>query len=180
METRIEKLYRDKVVPGLIERFSYANPMQVPRLTKIVVNMGVGEAARDQKMLDALADGLAQITGQKPIITKAGKSISNFKLRKGMPVGAKVTLRRHRMYEFFDRLVNIAFPRIRDFRGLSPKQFDGRGNFALGLTEQLVFPEVEYDKIPRVQGLHVAICTNARTDEEGRELLRLLGVPFRS
>lgn len=180
METRIEKLYREKAAPALIARFGYANPNQLPRLSKIVVNMGVGEAARDPKMLEALAQGLAQITGQKPIITKAGKSISNFKLRKGMPVGAKVTLRRHRMYEFFDRLVNIAIPRIRDFRGLSPKQFDGRGNFAMGLTEQLIFPEIEYDKIVRVQGMHVAIATTAKTDEEGRELLRLLGMPFRT
>ena len=180
METRIEQMYKQKVAPALIERFSYANPMQVPRLSKIVVNMGVGEASRDVKLLDTLAGTLGEITGQRPVITKAKVSISNFKLREGMPIGAKVTLRRHHMFEFYDRLVNIALPRIRDFRGISPRQFDGRGNFALGLTEQLVFPEIDYDKIPRVQGMHVAIVTTANTDEEGRELLKLLGMPFRT
>jgi large subunit ribosomal protein L5 len=180
LKTRIETLYKEKVIDGLIQRFGYKNPMQVPKMTKIAVNMGVGDANSDIKVLDSLVEDMATITGQRPVVTRAKLSVANFKVREGMPVGAKVTLRRHKMYEFFDRLVNIAFPRIRDFRGISGKQFDGRGNFALGLTEQLIFPEIDYDKIARVQGMHVAVVTSAGTDEEARELLRLLGVPFRT
>ncbi len=176
---RLEILYREKVVPELMKEFGYKNPMQVPRLEKIVVNMGVGEASRDQKLLEGLRDNLARITGQRPVITRARKSISNFKLRVGMPVGCCVTLRRRRMYDFLDRLMTIAIPRIRDFRGLSPRSFDGHGNFAMGLQEQLVFPEVSYDRVPQVQGTDIIIMTSAKTDEEAAALLRRLGMPFR-
>ena len=176
--TNLEKRYREVAVPELMKTFGYANRMQVPRLEKTVINMGVGDAARDAKMLDALRDGLAQIAGQQPVITKARKSIANFKVREGMPVGCMVTLRQRRMYHFVERLFHIAIPRIRDFRGLSPRSFDGRGNYSLGLTEQLVFPEISYDSIPRVQGMNITLCTTAKTDDEARELLRLLGAPL--
>ncbi|MCX7919461.1 MAG: 50S ribosomal protein L5 [bacterium] len=175
---RLKKLYRDKVAHELSKQFGYSNIMQVPRLLKIVVNMGVGEGARDIKALDAAVNDLALITGQKPIITRAKKSIANFKIRAGMPVGCKVTLRGARMYEFFDRLVNIAIPRIRDFRGLSPRSFDGRGSYTFGIREQLIFPEIDLDKVTRTQGMDITIVTTAKTDQEARELLRRLGMPF--
>ncbi len=176
--SRLEKQYKEQVVANLMKAFNYTNTMQVPRLQKIIISMGFGEATRDAKIMDDLAGTLGQITGQKAVITRAKKSIANFKLRAGMPVGARVTLRHDRMYEFLDRLMNIAIPRIRDFRGLSTRSFDGHGNYSLGLTEQLVFPEINYDDISRVQGMNITIVTNARSDEECRELLRLLGMPF--
>lgn len=176
--SRLEKMYTEQVIPGLMKAFNYENPMQVPRVKKIIISMGFGEAARDAKIMEGLAATLGQISGQKAVITRAKKSIANFKLREGMPVGARVTLRHARMYEFLDRLMNIAIPRIRDFRGLSSKSFDGHGNYSMGLTEQLVFPEINYDEIVRVQGMNITIVTDARTDEESRELLRLLGMPF--
>lgn len=177
--SRLEKRYREEVVPALQKRFEYKNPMQVPRIEKVVINMGVGEASRDAKLLEGLVENLRAIAGQQPVITRARKSISNFKLREGMPVGCSVTLRRDRMWSLLDRLISIAVPRIRDFRGLNPNSFDGRGNYSMGLTEQLVFPEIEYDKVPRLHGMDIAIVTSARNDEEGRELLALLGMPFR-
>ncbi len=176
---RLEKRYHEEVVEGLKKRFQYKNAMMVPRVEKIVINMGVGEASRDAKVLEGLAENLKMIAGQQPVITRAKKSISNFKLREGMPVGCSVTLRRERMWSLLDRLISIAVPRIRDFRGLNPNSFDGRGNYSMGLTEQLVFPEIEYDKIPRLHGMDIAIVTSAKNDEEGRELLTLLGMPFR-
>lgn len=175
---RLQKKYREEVIPKLVERFQYKNPMEVPRLVKIVINMGCGDMSREGKLIEVLEDNLVKIAGQKPVITRARKAISNFKLREGMPVGLKVTLRRQRMYEFMDRLVNLAIPRIRDFRGISAKSFDGRGNFGLSLTEQLIFPEIEYDEVTRVQGMDIAFVTTAKTDEEGQELLRQLGMPF--
>ena len=175
---RLEKKYREQLVPQLMERFGYKNVMQVPKLEKIVVNVGCGEMSREAKLVDALQADLAQITGQKPILTRARKSISNFKLRAGMNVGLKVTLHKQRMYEFLDRLVSLAIPRIRDFRGASTRSFDGRGNYSLSLTEQLIFPEIDYDQVSKVQGMDIAFVTTAKTDEEGRELLRLLGMPF--
>jgi large subunit ribosomal protein L5 len=176
---RLKDRYRDQVVPALRERFDYANVMQVPTLTKVVVNMGVGEAARDAKLIDGAARDLATITGQKPVITKARKSIAQFKLREGMPIGAHVTLRGTRMWEFTDRLLSLALPRIRDFRGLSPRQFDGRGNYTFGLTEQVVFLEIDPDRIDRVRGMDITVVTTATTDDEGRALLTLLGFPFK-
>jgi large subunit ribosomal protein L5 len=167
-------------MPSLTKRFGYTSPMAVPKLTKIIVNMGLGEAVNDPKVLDKAVEELAAITGQKPVITKARKSIAGFKLRAGMPIGCMVTLRKQRMYEFLDRLVNIALPRVRDFKGVSPKAFDGRGNYALGLREQIIFPEINYDKIDKVRGLSVSIVTTARTDEEGYQLLKELGMPFSS
>jgi large subunit ribosomal protein L5 len=177
---RLKEKYLNEVVPALKERFQYANVMQVPKIEKIVINVGVGEATADPKVLDAVVRDISTITGQKPVITKAKKSVAAFKVREGMPIGVKVTLRGKRMYEFFDRLVNIALPRIRDFRGVSPRSFDGRGNYSLGLREQLIFPEIDYDKVDKVRGLEVVIATTAKTDEEGYELLKLMGVPFRS
>ncbi|MDZ4166007.1 MAG: 50S ribosomal protein L5 [Smithellaceae bacterium] len=177
---RIKEYYKTEVVPMLMKEFSYRSSMEVPKITKIVVNMGLGEAIQNVKVLDSAVAELAQITGQKPIITKARRSIATFKLRKGMSIGVMVTLRRERMYEFFDRLVNLALPRVRDFRGISPKSFDGRGNFALGLTEQLIFPEIDYDKIEKIRGMNIAIVTSAKTDDEARALLKHLGVPFRN
>jgi large subunit ribosomal protein L5 len=177
---KLKEVYLDKVVPALIKRFSYKNGMQVPRLEKIVINMGLGEAIQNVKILDSAAQELGQITGQKPVITKAKKSIAQFKLRTGMPIGCSVTLRKDRMYEFFNRLVNIALPRVRDFKGLSGKSFDGRGNYALGIREQLIFPEIHYDKIDKVKGMNIVIVTTAKTDEEGKELLKLLGMPFKN
>ena len=175
---RLQEHYRDVVTKQLTEKFGYQNPMQVPRLDKIVINMGVGEATQDKKKVEAAAAEMQAISGQKPVITKAKKSIAQFKLREGMPIGAKVTLRRDRMFEFLDRLVTIALPRVRDFRGLNPKSFDGRGNYAMGLKEQIIFPEISYDKIEKVRGMDIIVTTTANTDEEARELLRLFNFPF--
>ncbi len=172
--------YRDVVVPQLTEEFGYKNALQVPRIDKIVLNMGVGEAVADSKKVQLAAEDLAMIAGQKAIVTRARKSIATYKVREGMPIGAKVTLRKIRMFEFLDRLVTIALPRVRDFRGLSAKSFDGRGNYALGLKEHIVFPEIDYDKVDEVRGMDVIVCTSARSDEEARELLRNLNFPFRS
>ncbi len=180
MPARLKDEYLNKVRPELMKQFGYKNALQVPRLDKIVVNMGVGEAVQDAKKVDAAAKDLTIITGQKAIVTKAKKSIATYKLRENMPIGCKVTLRRERMYEFLDRLVNIALPRVRDFRGLSPKSFDGRGNFALGLKEQIVFPEINYDQVDAVRGLDIVICTTARTDAEARALLAAFQMPFTS
>lgn len=177
---RLREVYQEKVVPALMKRFNYKNRMEVPKLEKIVINMGLGEAIQNIKILDSAAQELSQITGQKPVITKAKKSIAQFKLRTGMPIGCMVTLRKERMYEFFNRLVNVALPRVRDFKGISGKSFDGRGNYALGIREQLIFPEIHYDKIDKVKGMNIVIVTTAKTDEEGKELLRLLGMPFRN
>jgi large subunit ribosomal protein L5 len=176
---RMAKFYEDNVRGELMKKFAYANPMQVPRLVKIVVNMGVGDAIQDQKLLDAAVNELGQITGQRPSLRRAKKSISNFKLREGVAIGCAVTLRGSRMYEFYDRLVSVAVPRIRDFRGLSPRSFDGRGNYNMGLTEQIIFPEINYDKVGKVRGMDVTIVTTARDDEQARELLRLMQMPFR-
>ncbi len=175
---RFEAQYRDRIVAAMTEKFGYKNPMQVPRIDKIVLNMGVGEATQDKKKVDIAAGEMELIAGQKPVITKAKLSIAQFKLREGMPIGCKVTLRRTKMYEFLDRFITIALPRVRDFRGLNPKSFDGRGNYACGLKEQLVFPEISYDKIDKVRGMDVIVTTTARTDDEARELLRLFGFPF--
>ena len=177
---KFKEIYQQKVVPAMMKQFNYRNVMQVPKLEKIVVNMGLGEAIQNIKILDSAAQELTAITGQKPVITKAKKSIAQFKLRKGMPIGCMVTLRKERMYEFFNRLVNTALPRVRDFKGISGKSFDGRGNYALGIREQLVFPEIHYDKIDKVKGMNIVIATTAKTDEEGKELLRLFGMPFRN
>lgn len=177
---RLAEKYKKEVAPALAARFGYGNPYQVPRLKKVVVNMGVGkDALQDQKFLDAALNDLAAITGQRPNVRRAKKSISNFKLRANMPIGVAVTLRRARMYEFFDRLVSVAIPRIRDFRGVPSKSFDGRGNYTLGLQEQIVFPEIDYDKVAKVRGMDITIVTTARTDEEAYELLAGLGMPFR-
>jgi large subunit ribosomal protein L5 len=176
---RLAKFYDDSVRPALIEKFKYKSAMQAPRMEKIVLNMGVGDAMSDSKLLDAAMNELGQITGQRPALRRAKKSISNFKLREGVPVGCAVTLRGARMYEFYDRLVNVAVPRIRDFRGLNPRSFDGRGNYTMGLTEQIIFPEINYDKVGKIRGMDVTIVTSARTDEEGRELLKLMNLPFR-
>jgi len=176
--TRLQDHYEKFVRPALIKEFGYKNPMQCPRLEKIVVNMGVGEAVQDGKKVDAAVGDLTLITGQKPVVTRAKKSIATFKLRENMPIGCKVTLRRQRMFEFLDRLVNIALPRVRDFRGVSAKSFDGRGNYALGLKEQLVFPEVDYDKIDQVRGMDIVIVTTARTDAEAKAFLRGFDMPF--
>ena len=180
MSARLKERYESEIKPQLMERFGYSTVMQVPRMQKITVNMGVGEAKQDTKMLDAAAEQLATITGQKPAVRRAKKSIAGFKLREGMPVGVVVTLRRERMWEMLDRLTSIAIPRIRDFRGLNPRSFDGRGNYTIGLREQIIFPEVDYDAIDQVRGLNVTITTSAETDDEARELLRMLGMPFRS
>lgn len=177
---RLKLLFQKEVVPALMKEFNYKNPLQVPRLEKITVNMGLGLAIQDPKILDSAVAELAVITGQKPVITKARKSIANFKLRQGMSIGAMVTLRGDRMYEFLDRLLSLALPRVRDFRGVSPKAFDGRGNYSLGIKEQIIFPEINYDKIDRIKGLNITIVTTARTDEEGKRLLELLGMPFRN
>ena len=176
---RLKERYQKELLPKLMKEFSYKNKWQAPRLQKIVVNMGLGEAIQNIKVLDSATNELMAITGQKPVPTKAKKSIANFKLRKGMSIGCLVTLRKDRMYEFFDRLVNVALPRVRDFRGISSKSFDGRGNFSLGIKEQIIFPEVDYDKIDKIKGLNISIITSAKTDEEGRSLLGLLGMPFR-
>ena len=178
--SRIRQYYLDEVVPTLRQRFGYRNIMEVPRLDKIVLNMGLGEAIQNAKLLDGGMEQLAIISGQKPVITKARKSIAAYKLREGMSIGVKVTLRRDRMYDFFDRLVNVALPRVRDFRGVTANAFDGRGNYTLGVEEQVIFPEIDYDKIEKIKGIAVTIVSSARTDAEGRELLRLLGMPFRA
>lgn len=175
---RLQKLYEDKIRAELKGKFGYANEMQIPRLEKIVINMGVGDATQDKKRVEAAAAEMMAIAGQKPVVTRAKKSIAQFKLREGMPIGCKVTLRGDRMYEFLDRLINIAMPRIRDFRGISPKSFDGRGNYALGVKEQIVFPEINYDRIERVRGMDIIFTTTATTDDEARELLRAFNMPF--
>ncbi len=177
---RLLEKYENEVVPKLQERFEYRSPMQVPRLSKIVLNMGLGEAIQNVKILDSAAEELAAISGQKPVITRAKQSIATFKLRKGMPIGCMVTLRGQRMYEFLDKLVNVALPRVRDFRGVSPRGFDGRGNFTVGVKEQIIFPEIDYDKIDKIKGMNITIVTTAQKDEEARELLALMGMPFRS
>ena len=177
---RLKNYYLKKVVPALIEKFNYKNPMQVPKLEKIVINMGLGEAIQNVKIIDSAVQELAMITGQKPVVTKAKKSIATFKLRQGMPIGCSVILRKEIMYEFFDRLVNVALPKVRDFRGISPNAFDGRGNFSIGLQEQIIFPEIEYDKVEKVKGMNITIVTTAKTDEEARVLLKLMGVPFKN
>jgi len=176
---RLKERYRAEISPALVEKFGYRNPMTIPGVVKVVVNMGVGDAARDAKLIDGAVKDLAAITGQKPLVRRAKKSIAQFKLREGMPIGAKVTLRGDRMWEFLDRLLSISLPRIRDFRGLSAKQFDGHGNYTFGLTEQSVFHEIDQDKIDRVRGMDITVVTSATTDEEGRQLLRLLGFPFK-
>jgi large subunit ribosomal protein L5 len=177
---RLLERYRSDVIPALTERFQYRNPMQVPRLTKITLNVGLGEALQNSRLLDAASEELARISGQKAVITKSKKAIAAFRLREGQSIGCTVTLRRSHMWEFLDRLVNVALPRVRDFRGISPRSFDGRGNFTLGIREQIIFPEIDYDKVERIRGLNVSIVTTARTDEEGRELLAGLGLPFRA
>ena len=175
---RMRKLYDDKIVKAMTEKFGYKNAMEVPKIEKITLNMGVGEATQDKKKVEAAAAEMELIAGQKPVVTRAKKSIAQFKLREGMPIGCKVTLRRERMYEFLDRFVTIALPRVRDFRGLNPKSFDGRGNYACGIKEQIIFPEINYDRIDKVRGMDVIVTTTAKTDDEARELLRLFGFPF--
>jgi large subunit ribosomal protein L5 len=176
---RLFKKYKSEVIPALMKEFSFTNPNQVPRLHKIVVNMGLGEATQNAKLMDSAVDELSRITGQKPVVTRAKKSIASFKLRENAPIGAMVTLRKARMWEFLDRLVNLGLPRVRDFKGVSPKAFDGRGNYTLGIREQIIFPEIDYDKIEKIKGMNVTFVTTAPTDEQGRALLRELGMPFR-
>jgi large subunit ribosomal protein L5 len=180
MNSRLHDRYNKDVIPALTKRFSYPSVMAVPRVKKITVNIGLGEASQNVKLLDTAAQELGQIAGQRPVITRAKKSIANFKIRKGMPIGCMVTLRGERMYEFLDRLSSVVLPRLRDFKGLPPNSFDGRGNYTLGLKDQLVFPEIDYTRVDKIKGMNVTITTSARTDEEGRELLKLLGVPIRS
>jgi large subunit ribosomal protein L5 len=180
MITRLHEKYRKEAMPALAKRFGFKNNMAVPRVQKVTVNIGLGEASANVKLLDTAAAELGQITGQRPVITRAKKSIANFKIRKGMPIGCMVTLRGERMYEFLDRLASIVLPRVRDFKGLPPNSFDGRGNYTLGLKDQLVFPEIDYTRVDKIKGMNVTITTTARTDEEGRELLKQLGVPFRA
>jgi large subunit ribosomal protein L5 len=177
---RLKEYYIKKVVPALMKEFKYKNPMEIPKIEKIVVNMGLGEAIQNAKIIDNAVGELSMIVGQKPVIRKAKKSIATFKLRQGMSIGCSVTLRKDKMYEFFDRLVNVALPRVRDFRGISPKSFDGRGNFSFGLQEQILFPEVDYDKVEKIRGMNVTIVTTAKTDDEARFLLKLMGMPFRN
>jgi len=176
---RLRELYNTQVAPKLQEQFKYKSPMQIPRMTKVILNMGLGEAIQNVKILDSAAAELAQIAGQKPVITRARQSIAAFKLRKGMPIGVMVTLRGDRMYEFLDKLINVALPRVRDFRGVSPRALDGRGNYTLGIKEQIIFPEIDYDKIDKIKGMNITIVTTAQTDEEARTLLALVGMPFR-
>ena len=178
--SQLKEFYEKEAVPKLIKAFDYKNIMQVPRLEKVVLNMGLGEAIQNIKLLDAAAEELKIIAAQKPVITRAKKSIAAFKLREGMPIGCMVTLRRKKMYDFFYKLVNIALPRVRDFRGISAKAFDGRGNYSLGIKEHMIFPEIDFDKIDRIKGLNISVVTSAKTDEEGKELLRILGMPFRN
>ncbi|BAZ03994.1 50S ribosomal protein L5 [Calothrix sp. NIES-3974] len=179
MATRLKKLYQETIVPKLIQQFEYKNIHQVPKVTKVTVNRGLGEAAQNAKALESSLNEIGIITGQKPVVTRAKKAIAGFKIREGMPVGIMVTLRGDRMYDFLDRLINLSLPRIRDFRGISPKSFDGRGNYTLGIREQLIFPEVEYDSIDQIRGMDISIITTAPTDEEGRALLKEMGMPFR-
>ncbi len=179
MISRLRERYRKEVIPALMKRFGYKNPMAVPKLSKVIVNIGLGEASQNIKLLDVAAQELGQITGQKPIITRAKKSIANFKIRKGMPIGCCVTLRGERMYEFMDRLCNVVLPRVRDFKGLAANAFDGRGNYTLGLRDQLVFPEIDYTRVDKIRGMNITLTTTARNDEEGRELLKQLGLPLR-
>ncbi len=178
-EPRLKKLYRDEIRGKLNEQFKYKNPMQTPALEKVVINMGIGDAVNDRKVVDAAVEDLTRISGQKPVVTKARKSIANFKLRDGMPIGVKVTLRKDRMYEFLDRLTTIALPRVRDFRGLNGKSFDGRGNYAMGLKEHIVFPEIDYDKVDKIRGMDIIVCTTAKTDDEAKALLKEFNFPFR-
>ena len=175
---RLQEIYTNEIVPAMVKKFGYKNIMEVPKLYKIVVNMGVGEAKDNSKAMDSAVGDMTIVTGQKPIVTKAKKSIANFKIRDGMPIGCKVTLRGDKMYNFADRLINLALPRVRDFRGVNPDSFDGRGNYAMGIKEQLIFPEIEYDKVDKVRGMDVIFVTTAKTDEEARELLRLFGMPY--
>ena len=177
---RLKEFYQKEALPTLMKELNYRNVMEVPRVTKIIVNMGLGEAIQNIKILDSAAEELGLITGQKAVITKAKRSIASFKLREGMAIGSKVTLRKDRMYEFLDRLINVAIPRVRDFRGLNGKAFDGRGNYTFGLREQIIFPEIDYDKVDKIKGLNITIVTTAKTDEEGRRLLKLMGMPFRN
>ena len=178
MAAALKETYKNDIAPALMKKFGYKSVMQIPKLDKIVINVGCGEARENSKVVDAIVSDLAQITGQKPIICKAKKSIANFKLREGMPIGVKVTLRGDRMYEFLDRFFNLSLPRVRDFRGINPNSFDGRGNYAMGIKEQLIFPEIDYDKIDKVRGMDIIMVTTANTDEEARELLKLMGAPF--
>ena len=178
MAARLKELYNDEIVAAMTKKFGYKNVMEVPKLDKIVINMGVGEAKDNAKVLENAVSDMETITGQKAVLTRAKNSVANFKIREGMPIGCKTTLRGDKMYEFLDRLVNLALPRVRDFRGVNPNAFDGRGNYALGIKEQIIFPEIEYDKIDKVRGMDVIIVTTAKTDEEARELLRLFGMPF--
>lgn len=178
--SRLKEIYETEVKPALMKEFKYQSPMQIPRLERIVLNMGLGEAIQNIKVLDAAMEELAMIAGQRPVVTRARKSIASFKLRAGMPIGCMVTLRRERMYDFYNKLVNVALPRVRDFRGVSDKSFDGRGNYTLGIKEQIIFPEVDYDKIDKIKGMNVTIVTTAETDEEGKALLKYLGMPFRN
>lgn len=178
MAARLKEAYKSEVAPALMKKFEYKSVMQIPKLDKIVLNVGCGEARENSKVVDAIVSDLAQITGQKPVICRAKKSVANFKLREGMPIGVKVTLRGERMYEFLDRFFNLALPRVRDFRGINPNSFDGRGNYAMGIKEQLIFPEIDYDKVDKVRGMDIIMVTTADTDEEARELLKLMGAPF--
>ena len=178
MAARLKETYKNEVAPALMKKFEYKSVMQIPKLDKIVLNVGCGEARENSKVVDAIVNDIGIITGQKPIICRAKKSVANFKLREGMPIGVKVTLRGDKMYEFLDRFFNLALPRVRDFRGINPNSFDGRGNYAMGIKEQLIFPEIEYDKIDAVRGMDIIMVTTAKTDEEGRELLKLMGAPF--
>lgn len=178
--SRLKERYQKEVVPTLLERFGYGNVMQVPKVEKVVINMGVGDAVQDSKALDAAMEDLAIISGQRPVVTRAKKSVANFKIREGMPIGCRVTLRGRRMYDFLDKLINISLPRIRDFRGVSPRSFDGRGNYTIGIREQLIFPEIDYDSISKIRGMDITIVTSAESDEEAMELLRSMGMPFRA
>jgi large subunit ribosomal protein L5 len=177
--SRIKEIYNNEIVDAMMKKFNYPNKMAVPKIDKIVINMGVGEAKENQKILDSAVNDLTIIAGQKPVVTRAKKSVAAFKVREGMPIGCKVTLRGSRMYDFADRLINLALPRVRDFRGVNPNGFDGRGNFAMGIKEQLIFPEIEYDKVDKIRGMDIIFVTTAKTDEEARELLRLFGMPFK-
>ena len=178
--SQLKTFYNETVVPKLKEKFNYTNPMQIPKIDKIVINMGLGEAIHNIKIIDSAVEELKQISGQQPVVTRAKKSIASFKLREGMPIGCMVTLRRKRMYDFLNKLVNVALPRVRDFRGISGKAFDGAGNYSLGVKEQLIFPEIDYDKIDKIKGLNVSIVTTAKSNEEGKELLKLMGMPFKN
>ena len=175
---RLKDMYKEEVAPALMKKFEYKSVMQIPKIEKVVINVGCGEAKDNPKMIDAISSDIAQITGQKPITCRAKKSVANFKVREGMPIGVKVTLRGDRMYEFIDRLFNVALPRVRDFRGINPNGFDGRGNYSMGIREQLIFPEIEYDKVDKVRGMDISFVTTAKTDEEARELITLMGAPF--